>query len=58
MRALAISAGCAVYPDDGTTYEALLKTADHRMYRDKSSRRELIHSPGTCGSACAPALMH
>jgi diguanylate cyclase (GGDEF)-like protein/putative nucleotidyltransferase with HDIG domain len=36
---LAISVGHAIYPDDGATYEALLRTADERMYRDKSSRR-------------------
>jgi len=42
---LGISVGCAIYPDDGTTYEALLKTADSRMYRDKSSRRAPIPAP-------------
>jgi diguanylate cyclase (GGDEF)-like protein/putative nucleotidyltransferase with HDIG domain len=36
---LAVSAGAAVFPHDGTTYEALLAEADHRMYRDKSARR-------------------
>jgi len=36
---LAASAGAAVYPSDGTTYETLLAEADHRMYRDKASRR-------------------
>jgi diguanylate cyclase (GGDEF)-like protein len=36
---LAASAGAAVFPHDGTTYEALLADADHRMYRDKASRR-------------------
>jgi diguanylate cyclase (GGDEF)-like protein len=36
---LAASAGAAVYPVDGTTYEALLAEADHRMYRDKAARR-------------------
>jgi diguanylate cyclase (GGDEF)-like protein/putative nucleotidyltransferase with HDIG domain len=36
---LAASAGAAVFPQDGTTYEALLTEADHRMYRDKASRR-------------------
>jgi len=35
---LAISAGAAVYPHDGDSYEALLATADHRMYRDKTRR--------------------
>src|SRR5262249_10781966 len=36
---LAASAGAAVYPHDGTTYETLLAAADQRMYRDKASRR-------------------
>src|SRR5205823_3975032 len=36
---LAVSAGAAVFPHDGTTYETLLAEADHRMYRDKSARR-------------------
>ena len=36
---LAASAGAAVFPHDGTSYEALLAEADHRMYRDKAARR-------------------
>ena len=36
---LAVSAGVAVFPHDGTTYEALLAEADQRMYRDKAARR-------------------
>jgi diguanylate cyclase (GGDEF)-like protein/putative nucleotidyltransferase with HDIG domain len=36
---LAASAGAAVFPHDGTSYEALLAEADHRMYRDKAGRR-------------------
>ncbi len=36
---LRASAGAAVFPDDGTTTEALLAEADRRMYRDKSVRR-------------------
>jgi diguanylate cyclase (GGDEF)-like protein len=36
---LGISAGVAVFPEDGTTFEALLADADHRMYRDKAFRR-------------------
>ncbi len=39
---LAASAGAAVSPHDGKTYEALLASADGRMYRDKSSRRSLV----------------
>jgi diguanylate cyclase (GGDEF)-like protein/putative nucleotidyltransferase with HDIG domain len=36
---LSISAGMAVFPDDGNTYEALLSQADRRMYHDKNSRK-------------------
>jgi diguanylate cyclase (GGDEF)-like protein len=36
---LGASAGAAVFPGDGATYEALLATADHLMYRDKTARR-------------------
>ncbi len=36
---LSMSAGIAVYPHDGDTYEALLSSADRRMYRDKNSRK-------------------
>jgi diguanylate cyclase (GGDEF)-like protein/putative nucleotidyltransferase with HDIG domain len=37
---LAISIGAAIYPEDGDTYEALLATADSRMYRDKTKRKQ------------------
>jgi diguanylate cyclase (GGDEF)-like protein len=36
---LGASAGAAVFPYDGTTYESLLAEADHRMYRDKTARK-------------------
>jgi diguanylate cyclase (GGDEF)-like protein len=36
---LSISAGVAVFPHDGDSYETLLATADSRMYRDKSVRK-------------------
>ena len=42
---LAVSAGASVYPHDGTTYEALLADADHRMYRDKAARRGQVPIP-------------
>jgi diguanylate cyclase (GGDEF)-like protein/putative nucleotidyltransferase with HDIG domain len=42
---LAASAGAAVFPQDGTTYEALLADADHRMYRDKAARRGHVALP-------------
>jgi diguanylate cyclase (GGDEF)-like protein len=47
---LGVSAGAAVFPHDGTTYEELLADADHLMYRDKAVRR----GHGTIPSA-APA---
>jgi diguanylate cyclase (GGDEF)-like protein len=39
------SIGAAVFPGDGETYEALLATADGRMYRDKKSRKRLEMRP-------------
>ncbi len=39
---LAASAGASVFPHDGSTYEALLADADHRMYRDKAERRGTV----------------
>jgi len=33
---LSISAGVAVFPQDGTAYDALLREADRRMYLDKT----------------------
>ena len=36
---LAASAGAAVFPHDGTTYETLLADADQRMYKEKARRR-------------------
>ena len=36
---LGISVGAAVFPQDGESYEALLATADNRMYQDKAGRK-------------------
>jgi diguanylate cyclase (GGDEF)-like protein len=36
---LMVSAGAAVFPRDGESYEALMAQADTRMYADKSRRR-------------------
>jgi diguanylate cyclase (GGDEF)-like protein len=44
---LAASAGAAVFPHDGTTYEELLADADHLMYRDKAARRGQVALPAT-----------
>jgi hypothetical protein len=42
---LGASAGAAVFPSDGPTYEALLAAADHLMYRDKAARRGQTPTP-------------
>ena len=36
---IAASAGISVFPHDAVTNEALLASADLRMYRDKAARR-------------------
>jgi diguanylate cyclase (GGDEF)-like protein len=45
---VAASAGVSVFPHDAATHEALLASADLRMYRDKASRR------GTKANASTP----
>ena len=55
---LGVSAGAAVFPHDGSTYEELLADADHLMYRDKAARRAhgpLASTPGR-GEFIAPEL--
>jgi diguanylate cyclase (GGDEF)-like protein len=47
---LGASAGAAVFPHDGTTYEQLLADADHRMYRDKAMRRGHVPLAPTAGA--------
>ena len=42
---LGISVGTAVFPHDGMSYEALLSSADHRMYQDKASRKRRAGGP-------------
>ena len=39
---LTVSAGLAAFPEDGTTYEALLKSADDALYRAKHAGRNRI----------------
>jgi diguanylate cyclase (GGDEF)-like protein len=48
---LRLSIGAAVFPCDGTTYEALLAAADGRMYHDKRNRKG---SPTSHKSAAEP----
>ena len=40
---LSISAGVAVFPHDGNSDEALLATADNRMYHNKRTRKRDAH---------------
>jgi diguanylate cyclase (GGDEF)-like protein/putative nucleotidyltransferase with HDIG domain len=47
---LGASAGAAVFPSDGGTYEALLAAADHLMYRDKAVRRGQVPPPARTAS--------
>jgi diguanylate cyclase (GGDEF)-like protein/putative nucleotidyltransferase with HDIG domain len=51
---LGASAGAAVFPEDGNTYEELLATADHFMYRDKAIRRGQISAPAAPAPECLP----
>jgi diguanylate cyclase (GGDEF)-like protein/putative nucleotidyltransferase with HDIG domain len=53
---LSISAGAAVFPHDGDTYDGLLTTADGRMYLDKASRkRDVSEVPAAPESGDVPA---
>jgi diguanylate cyclase (GGDEF)-like protein len=46
---MSISAGAAVFPHDGDTYETLLAVADQRMYKDKSGLKR--NTPRQLGTA-------
>jgi diguanylate cyclase (GGDEF)-like protein/putative nucleotidyltransferase with HDIG domain len=52
---LSISAGSAVFPHDGDSYESLLAKADSRMYRDKVVRkRDSQSSSAEHGASVSP----
>ena len=54
---LAISVGAAIYPQDGDSYESLLATADSRMYRDKTRRKQRVQvQPAATGTDGMPAV--
>jgi predicted signal transduction protein with EAL and GGDEF domain len=53
-----VSAGAAVFPHDGTTYEELLADADHLMYRDKAARRGQSPLANVPASDFIPAEVH
>jgi diguanylate cyclase (GGDEF)-like protein len=52
---LGISAGAAVFPHDGASYEALLATADRRMYHDKTRRKRLRAAAAPANAEAASA---
>jgi diguanylate cyclase (GGDEF)-like protein/putative nucleotidyltransferase with HDIG domain len=54
--ALSASFGCASFPIDGETYEALLATADERMYDDKAARKRANADPAS-PDAVRPSMM-
>jgi diguanylate cyclase (GGDEF)-like protein/putative nucleotidyltransferase with HDIG domain len=51
---LGISIGAAVFPHDGESYEALLATADSKMYQDKASRKHRVSSTPPRGGVIVP----
>jgi diguanylate cyclase (GGDEF)-like protein len=55
--ALAISIGAAVFPHDGESYEALLATADSRMYRDKARRKREASGQSVDEPHAAPSAL-
>ena len=52
---LGISVGTAVFPQDGESYEALLATADSRMYQDKADRKRRAREGDQQPAAQRPA---
>jgi hypothetical protein len=54
---LAISAGCALYPDDATDAESLLEKADERMYEEKRRRKSGLQQLAAAVSASAGQLI-
>jgi diguanylate cyclase (GGDEF)-like protein/putative nucleotidyltransferase with HDIG domain len=52
---LSISAGSAVFPHDGDSYESLLAKADSRMYRDKVARKSRTRGGDHLSPAVASA---
>jgi len=50
---LSISAGSAVFPHDGDSYESLLAKADSRMYRNKVVRKRDSQTPHAEGASPA-----
>ena len=43
---LSLSAGAAIFAEDGASYEELLSAADRRMYQDKARRKRRAEAQG------------
>jgi diguanylate cyclase (GGDEF)-like protein/putative nucleotidyltransferase with HDIG domain len=54
---VSLSAGAAIFPSDGETYEILLATADGRMYRDKNTRKP-AEADRAAAVPASPAVVH
>jgi diguanylate cyclase (GGDEF)-like protein len=54
-RCLSMSAGLAVYPDDGHDAESLIARADQRMYQRKHGNRSKIERAGAAAQGSDPA---
>ena len=54
---LNMSIGAAVYPYDGTSYEALMAAADARMYQDKARRKGREHHIGRGAAQAAAGIL-
>jgi diguanylate cyclase (GGDEF)-like protein/putative nucleotidyltransferase with HDIG domain len=50
---LGISIGAAVFPSEADSYEALIATADSRMYQDKAARKARLASAAAHGAPAA-----
>ena len=50
---LSISAGAAVFPHDGSSYEVLMAKADRRMYRNKMMHKRDVQSRATAQAQAA-----
>ena len=51
---LSISAGAAVFPHDGSSYEVLMAKADRRMYRNKMMHKRDLQSQAAAQTLAAP----
>jgi diguanylate cyclase (GGDEF)-like protein/PAS domain S-box-containing protein len=56
VASVSASVGVAVFPDDGTVAEALLKTADEAMYDAKNSGKNQWRGPRSTTSGASAAL--